>query len=117
MLGRRYDGHLWIVDGRATWEYESGELLTFDQSGVAQFPGLVLSVWCGLVSGFLEVGMIVLRKWTFDPKQLYEMSRHFIWLIPLANLCLFLALRALLKPLLLVWPRQVNWLALASYAR
>ncbi len=55
--------------------------------------------------------MIVLRKWTFDPKQLYEMSRHFIWLIPLANLCLFLALRALLKPLLLVWPRQVNWLA------
>ena len=30
-----------------------------------QFPGLVLSVWCGLVSGLLEVGMIVLAQVDF----------------------------------------------------
>ena len=53
---------------------------------------LMLSAWCGLVSGLLEVGMIVLRKRTFDFNHLYWMSRHFIWLIPLINLALFVVL-------------------------
>ena len=53
---------------------------------------LLLSAWCGLVSGLLEVGVIVLRKRTFDPNHLYWMSRHFVWLIPLTNLCIFLVL-------------------------
>ncbi len=57
---------------------------------VRPFPMLVLSAWCGLVSGLLEVGTIVVRKRTFDPNHLFEMSRHFLWLIPLTNLCLFL---------------------------
>ena len=53
---------------------------------------LFLSAWCGLVAGLLEVGTIVLRKQAFDPDQLYKMSRHFVWLIPLSNLGVFLAL-------------------------
>ena len=68
---------------------------------VGRFPVLVLSAWCGLVSGLLEVGTIVVRKRTFDPNHLYEMSRHFVWLIPLTNLCLFLALGVVLKLLAL----------------
>ena len=44
---------------------------------------LLLSAWCGLVAGLLEVGTIVLRKQVFDPDHLYRMSRHFVWLIPL----------------------------------
>jgi len=68
-------------------------------------------VWCGLVSGLLEVGTIVVRKRTFDPNHLYEMSRHFVWLIPLTNLCLFLALGVALKLLEKAWPRRVHWLA------
>ncbi len=83
----------------------------FAPERVGRFPVLVLSVWCGLVSGLLEVGTIVARKRMFDPNHLYEMSRHFVWLIPLANLCLFLALGVILKLLRLAWPRQVNWLA------
>ncbi len=55
--------------------------------------------------------MIVVRKRTFDPNQLYEMSRHFVWLIPLTNVCLFLALGVVLKLLLMAWPRRVRWLA------
>ena len=51
-----------------------------------------LSAWCGLVSGLFEVGMIVLCKQVLDSNHLYRMSRHFIWLIPLANLCVFLTL-------------------------
>jgi len=53
---------------------------------------LVLSAWCGLVSGLLEVGTIVLRKRMIDVNHLYHMSRHFIWLIPLINLVIFLTL-------------------------
>jgi arylsulfatase A-like enzyme len=53
---------------------------------------LMLSAWCGLVSGLLEVGIIVLRKRTFDFNHLYWMSRHFVWLTPLINLALFFIL-------------------------
>ena len=80
-------------------------------SGAKWLPVLVLSVWCGLVSGLLEVAAIVVRKQTFDPNHLYGMSRHFVWLIPVTNLCIFLALGVVLKLLLWAWPRRVNWLA------
>ena len=51
---------------------------------------LCLSAWCGLVAGLLEVGTIVLRKQVFDPNRFYGMSRHFLWIIPVTNLCVFL---------------------------
>jgi arylsulfatase A-like enzyme len=70
-----------------------------------------LSAWCGVVSGLLEVGTIVLRKHTFDSSGLYGMSRHFLWVIPLANLCLFLVLGVILSLISSVWPRRVSWLA------
>jgi arylsulfatase A-like enzyme len=72
---------------------------------------LVLSGWCGLVSGLLEVGALVLRKEAFDPNQLYWMSRHFVWLIPMTNACLFLALGIVLGLLTLAARRRGSWLA------
>src|SRR5690242_7867522 len=36
---------------------------------------LLVSAWCGLVAGLLEVGTIVIRKHVFDSDQLYRMSR------------------------------------------
>ncbi len=66
----------------------------------------LLSAWCGLVAGLLEVGTIVLRKQLFDPDQLYKMSRHFVWLIPLSNLTVFLMLGLLGCVVILVWPRS-----------
>ena len=57
-------------------------------------PLPVLLAWCGLIAGFLEVGAIVLRKRTFEPNRLYWMSRHFVWLIPLLELLLFLVVGA-----------------------
>jgi arylsulfatase A-like enzyme len=71
---------------------------------------LLLSAWCGLVAGLLEVGTIVLRKRVFDPDQLYKMSRHFVWLIPLSNLCVFLTMGLLGCGLILAWPRHGRWL-------
>ena len=71
---------------------------------------LLLSAWCGLVAGLLEVGTIVLRKQVFDPDHLYKMSRHFVWLIPVSNLCVFLALGLFGCGVILVWPRRGRWL-------
>src|ERR1700678_3055816 len=67
---------------------------------------LFLSAWCGLVAGLLEVATIVLRKRFFDSNQLYGMSRHFIWLVPTTNLCLFLAVGLAGCVLVRAWPRR-----------
>jgi arylsulfatase A-like enzyme len=72
---------------------------------------LVISAWCGVVSGLLEVGTIVLRKQSFDSSKLMGMSRHFVWLIPLTNLCLFVALGFVLCIVVSAWPRPGRWLA------
>ncbi len=65
---------------------------------------LLLSCWCGLYAGLLEVVTIVLRKQWFDPDHLYRMPRQFVWLIPLSNLVVFLALGVLGAVLAVVWP-------------
>ncbi len=51
---------------------------------------LGLSAWCGTIAGLLEVATVVVRKRFFDANQLLSMTRHFIWLFPLAYLFLFL---------------------------
>src|SRR5580704_17301930 len=66
---------------------------------------LLLSAWCGLVAGLLEVATIVLRKTAFDANHLYGMSRHFVWLIPVTNLGIFLVLGSFGWLAGLVWPR------------
>jgi arylsulfatase A-like enzyme len=73
---------------------------------------LLVSAWCGLVAGVLEVGALVLRKRVFDSDQLYKMSRHFVWLVPLSNLCVFLTLGLLAWAAVLLWPRRGRWLFL-----
>jgi arylsulfatase A-like enzyme len=70
---------------------------------------LFLSLWCGFIAGSLEVGAIVLRKHTFDLNQFYWMSRHFVWLIPLTNLLIFLILGLGLATLSYGWPRRASW--------
>jgi arylsulfatase A-like enzyme len=79
--------------------------------GIGPLSLLALSAWCGLLAGLLEVGAIVLRKQAFDTKHLYGTSRHFIWLIPTADLCLFLSLGVLSCLAILAWPRRGSWLA------
>jgi arylsulfatase A-like enzyme len=73
-------------------------------------PILVLSAWCGLIAGLLEVGTIVLRKHLFDANRLYKLSRHFVWLIPVSNVGVFMALGVLGCAIALVWPRRGRWL-------
>jgi hypothetical protein len=52
----------------------------------------LLSAWCGLAAGLLEVGTRVLCR-AIDPSQrLYLMTHHFIWLSPFSNLALFVVI-------------------------
>ena len=71
---------------------------------------LVVSAWCGLLSGPLEVGAIVLRKHAYDLNQFYGMSRHFVWLIPLTNLLIFLTLGVIFSLWTLGFGRRGSWL-------
>jgi arylsulfatase A-like enzyme len=71
---------------------------------------ILLSAACGLVAGLLEVATVVVRKQLFDPDHLYKMSRHFVWLIPVSNLCVFLTLGLLASAVILVSPRRGHWL-------
>jgi arylsulfatase A-like enzyme len=71
----------------------------------------VVSVWCGLVSGLLEVGITILRKRALDSNHLYWMSRHFLWLVPLANLLIFLGVGVLIGLAIRWGGRRGRWLA------
>lgn len=70
---------------------------------------LLLSAWCGLVAGLLEVGTIVIRKELFDDNHLYGMSRHFTWLIPATYLGVFLSLGFMGSCAALAAPRRARW--------
>ena len=70
---------------------------------------LVLAAWCGLVAGELEVAARVVPRALGWTDRLYMMTRHFVWLVPLINLVLFLGLGALLAWATRRWPRRVGW--------
>jgi arylsulfatase A-like enzyme len=76
---------------------------------------LFLSAWCGLFAGLLEVGTIVLRKQLGDPDHFYSMSRHFVWLIPLTNLCVFLVLGLFGCGVVSLWPSRGRWLCTRGF--
>ena len=72
---------------------------------------LAWSIWFGLSAGLLEVATRVLCRAVDPTKGLYLMSRHFVWLIPLANMLFFLALGLLLAGITKLWPRLGAWLS------
>ncbi len=82
-----------------------------DADGLGPLSLLVLSAWCGLVAGLFEVATTVLRKQAVDPNHFYGMSRHFVWLIPLTNLLIFLLLGMVLSLLVVNRSRRGRWLA------
>jgi arylsulfatase A-like enzyme len=102
MIGRNA-----LFKGAGTVGSSSADAIT-NQPGFISL--LVLTAWCGVVAGLLEVGTIVIRKQLFDPDHLYKLSRHFVWLTPLSNLCVFLAIGFCGSCLSLIWPGRGRWL-------
>jgi hypothetical protein len=72
---------------------------------------LALAVWCGLAAGWLEVGMRVVCKNLIGTNRLYMMTRHFVWLVPLSNLLLFIVAGLLLAAATKACPRPFGWLS------
>jgi hypothetical protein len=70
---------------------------------------LALSAWLGLAAGWLEVGTRVLCKSLVGTNRLYLTTRHFVWLVPLSNLLLFLIGGMLLAAAAKLWPRLAGW--------
>jgi arylsulfatase A-like enzyme len=85
------------------------------QDGAANRLGpvtvVLLSGWCGLISGLFEVGITLARKRVLDRNHFYWMSRHFLWLTPLANLVIFLAVGVLLSLVVMCDRRRGGCLA------
>jgi len=89
--------------------------------GVAQAPAthhhlgpldvLLLSLWCGLAAGLLEVGARVLPRSIDTSYRLYNLSRHFVWLVPLTDLLLFSGIGVFLAVATKRWPRRGGWLS------
>jgi len=73
--------------------------------GIRPAQALALSIWCGLAAGLLEVAA---RVWcrAIDPTdRLYWMSRHFVWLTPLANMLVFSCAGLSWAIITRLWPR------------
>jgi arylsulfatase A-like enzyme len=70
-----------------------------------------LSAWCGLAAGWLEVGTRVLCRSIDSTNRLNQMSRHFVWLVPLANLLLFAVFGTLLAVATKLCPRSGSWIS------
>src|ERR1017187_970289 len=70
---------------------------------------LALAVWCGLAAGLLEVLTKVVCTAMGRSGRLYQMSRHFFWLIPLTNILVFLVLGMFLALFVWMFPRLGRW--------
>ena len=58
----------------------------------------------------------MLRKRVIDPDRLYRMSRHFVWLIPVSDLSLFLTLALLSSAIVVLRPHAVAGLFSVCFA-
>jgi arylsulfatase A-like enzyme len=83
-------------------------------TSTASWPGpfhvLIFAGCCGLAAGELEVAVRVAHRSLSSADRLYVMPRHFVWLVPLLNLLLFLTLGALCALATWRWPRGGGWL-------
>lgn len=72
---------------------------------------LALAAWCGLAAGELEVAARFGHRILGPTNRLFFMTRHFVWLVPLIDLALFLAIGAPLAMAARRWPRRAGWWA------
>ena len=85
-------------------------LTTARERWLGPWDMLVLSAWCGLAGGLLEVATTICVRNLIPTTRGYLMSRHFIWLTPLSNLMLFSTIGLLLTTVAWLWPRSGGWL-------
>jgi arylsulfatase A-like enzyme len=71
---------------------------------------LLFAAWCGLAAGELEVALRFVRRALSTTDRMFLMTRHFVWLVPVINLSLFLGFGVLCALATRSWPRRAGWL-------
>ena len=71
---------------------------------------LGLALWLGLAAGLLEVGTRVLCRVVAPSGRLFEMSRHFVWITPLANVVVLLCVGLIFVLAGRILPRASSWI-------
>ena len=95
----------------------SPDLRIAARTGSAPSALLGLSAWCGTIAGLLEVVTVVVRKRFFDTNQLLSMSRHFIWLVPLTDLLIFLLVGLVGSLVVILRPSGGRWAVARTLVR
>jgi arylsulfatase A-like enzyme len=80
------------------------------KAGYSPSAVLALSAWCGLAAGLLEVLANVFVIYS-GIEGISRATRHFTWIIPVADLCLFITLGAFLAVVFKIWRRGGLWLS------
>ena len=61
---------------------------------------LSCAAWFGLVVGQAELGLVLAQKWLHDPGPLFfRLNRHVVWMVPAADLALFVGVGLVLAAL------------------
>ncbi len=87
----------------------SGPRSSGDGGRLGPLDVLILSAWCGLAAGELEVAARVGNRVFSSTNRLYMMTRHFFWLVPLIDLVLFVGLGVVVAMAIRRWPRRAGW--------
>ncbi len=102
---------MFMVPGAATQENARARRFVLPIRLRRSLNILGLSVCCGWLAGLGEVGAILLRKHLVDIDGFYRMSQDFVWLIPVTDLLIFLAIGVPLALLGFAWPARGGPLA------
>ncbi len=83
------------------------------ESGPTPLAVVLMAQWFGLVTGLLELGLLLLRNYLYGTATLgaLQLNRHFHWMIPLTHLAIFSMAGLALAPLALLRARWVLRLA------
>lgn len=61
------------------------------RAGLSPAAALLLAAWLGLCAGYLDVALIVARKFWWDKEGWYRTARDFPWTVPLGHVVLIMA--------------------------
>jgi arylsulfatase A-like enzyme len=90
---------------RAGWAYASGWQRRL--RGGAEPAGIfLLAVWFGLITGWGQAAVFLVKK-EFQGRMIWK-GIDYVWMIPLANLALFVVVGLVLEVLHRLWPRLVS---------
>lgn len=74
---------------------------------------LLTALWFGAIAGGFELAVVLIQSFV-DPRISMDMlrrNRHYVWMIPLANMLIFAIVGFLTAVLARIRPRAANWLA------